>query len=155
MFKPGYTQVTQGIKQIIYHWDMSISKPVLSVSRGRIIFSPLLANLCSFSLLNLLLENRCLIKLLLDLQNPVIGKGAARMERCGDFWVEMELCQDLTTIILYIFLPQAVSINHPSPDSVFLQELWSDFVPYTTTSGTHWLVLCWGKAFSCFVLPLI
>lgn len=57
------------------------------------------------------------------------------------FEPEIELCQDLTTGILCMFLHQAVSTDHPSPDSVFLQETGSDFVPSAMASGTHWLVI--------------
>lgn len=135
---------------------MSSSMAVLSVSRSRVIFFPSWQVSALFPW-NLFLEKGCLIKLwvckTLWLEEELPGW------KCVEtFEPEMELCQDLTTGILYMFLHQAVSTDYPSPDSIFLQDLGSGFVPYTMTSGTHWLVIHWGRsfsAFSCFDLPLI
>lgn len=62
--------------------DMSNSVPVFLVIRSRIIFFPP----CKSVLLppppprKVLLDNGCLLKLVLGLQNPVIEKGAVRTE---------------------------------------------------------------------------
>lgn len=102
--------------------------PVLWVSRSGVIFFPSWQISALFPW-NLLLENRCLIKLPLGLQNPVIGEGAARMERCGNFWAWNRIVSGLNSwYFMYVLAPSS-AYRPPIPRQHLLTGTWGWFLP--------------------------